>query len=97
MLKRIPIPPGQQQLYQALYKAGEKGLSSSELSSTLNRTRYQLSGVLGALGVRVNGTQGLENKGGIAAIFDISQLSRGEYQYRMKPILIHALELEHVV
>jgi hypothetical protein len=97
MLTRIPIPNGQRQLYQALQNSGDKGLSSSELASALNRTRYQLAGVLGALGVRINGTEGLENKGGVTIILDIHRLDNGDYLYRMRPILRKALEIEKVI
>jgi hypothetical protein len=97
MLKRIPVPPGQVQLYQALNKSSEKGLNSGELSKAIGRSRPQLAGILGALGNRINGTKGLEHKGGVEIIFDISRLSNGDYLYRMRPILRKALELERVI
>ena len=97
MLKRIPIPMGQQLLYQVLLKAGDKGASSSEISIALNRTRPQLAGVLGALGVRINGTEGLQNKGGVHIVLDISRLDDKDYLYRMRPILRKALEMEKIL
>jgi hypothetical protein len=97
MLKRIPIPPGQKELYQALVKAGDAGLTGTELVSQLNRTRPQIAGVLGALGVRINGTEGLQNKGGILVVFDIERLNTGDYRYKMKPILHKALETERLL
>ncbi len=97
MLKRIPIPPAQRQLYEALYKAGDKGLSGGEISIELKRSRSQLAGVIGALGLRINATEGLGNKGGVAIIFDISRISSGDYVCKMKPLLRKALELENIV
>jgi hypothetical protein len=98
MLTRRPIPGAQKLLYQALHQAGEQGLTSSQVAAALNRTRPQLAGVLGALGLRINGTEGLENKGGVEIIFDISsRLSSGDYLYRMRPILRKALEIERLL
>jgi hypothetical protein len=97
MLTRRLIPEGQKVLYQALYSAGDKGLSNSDLTVRLGRTRLQLAGILGALGARINNTPGLENMGGILAIFEVAELSNGDYLYRMRPVLREALELEKVV
>jgi hypothetical protein len=97
MLKRIPIPEAQRLMYQALYKAGEKGLTGSELSVELNRSRAQMAGVIGALGLRINATEGLENKGGVTTVFEFSRLSSGDYRYKMKPILRKALEMERII
>ncbi|MCP4419099.1 MAG: hypothetical protein GY805_20990 [Chloroflexi bacterium] len=97
MLTRIPIPNGQKALYEALYQAGSRGMTSSELTKDMNRTRPQLAGVLGALGARINGTDGLQGKGGIKVVLDISQPSSGEYRYVMKPMLRQALEIEKVI
>jgi hypothetical protein len=97
MLTRRPVPEAQRLLYRALYAAAEKGISGKELPAAIERTRSQLAGVLGALGVRINGTEGLENKGSVKIIFEIDRLENGDYLYRIKPILRKALELEHLV
>ena len=97
MLTRIPIMEGQRLLYKALYDADDKGLTSTDLAAALNRSRYQLAGILGALGVRINATERLENKGGVAIVFDISRLNNGDYLYRMRPILRKALEIENLI
>jgi hypothetical protein len=97
MLRRIPIPNGQRELYSLLYQAGNAGLTNTELSTKMNRSYLQLAGVLGALGNRINGTEGLQNKGGILVILDITQLDNGEWRYKMKPVLCKALEVEHVI
>jgi hypothetical protein len=97
MLTRIRIPKGQLELYKALYSAGDQALSSSALAAAINRTRQQVAGVLGALGLRINNTEGLEGKGGILVILDISEGEEGDWDYRMKPILREALEAEKIV
>lgn len=97
MLTRIPIRKGQLELYKALYSAGDRALSSSALDAAINRTRHQVAGVLGALGRRINNTEGLEGKGGILVILDITEGEEGDWDYRMKPILRAALEAEKIV
>jgi ribosomal protein L29 len=82
---------------KALYDAGDEGLPMSGLSEALNRSRDQVAGVLGALGRRINGTPGLEGKGGILVVLDISEAKGGEWHYRMRPCLRQALELENVL
>jgi hypothetical protein len=97
VLTRIPIPYGQRTLYKALYEAGDEGLSKSDLAATMNRSAHELAGVLGALGRRVNSTEGLEGKGGIEAVLEVSKLEDGDWHYRMLPVLREALEIEGVV
>lgn len=97
MLTRRRIKEGQDEFYQVLYAAGERGMSTSELVEALNKTRAQIAGVLGALGRRINNTEGLEGKGGILAVLDVSELKDGDWHYRMRPILRQALEAEKIV
>lgn len=97
MLRRIRIPQGQKDLYRILYTAGDKGITASELAKAMNRTPSQLSGVLGALGNRINKTEGLEEKGWIGIVLDISETKDGEWLYVMRPILRKALEAEGLV
>jgi hypothetical protein len=97
MLRRMHIQPGQLELYRVLYKAGSSGLVSSKLAQAMQRTPQQLSGVLGALGHRINGTEGLENKGGISIVVDIKATYDGEWLYTMRPVLQKALEEEGIV
>jgi hypothetical protein len=97
MLTRRPIPNGQKAFYRALYDAGDRGLSGSELAAIMKRSRYQVAGVLGALGHRINGTEGLEDKGGVKVIVSISQLDDGDQLYQMRPVLREALEAENIV
>jgi hypothetical protein len=96
MLARRRIPKGQLVLYETLYAARD-GLSMTELAERMNKSREQLAGVLGALGRRINATEGLEGKGGIVVVLDISEGDEGEWHYQMRSILRHALELEEVV
>lgn len=97
MLTRIRIPDGQRALYEVLYEAGDQGLSRSDLAAALNRSKSELAGVLGALGHRINRTEGLEGKGGIEAVLDVSTLEDGDWHYRMRPVLREALEAEGIV
>jgi hypothetical protein len=42
----------------------------------------------------VNSTPGLEDRGAITAIVDITPLAGGDWLYRMRPVLRQALEDE---
>lgn len=97
MLKRIPLRSNHATLFKVLYRAGESGLEGKKLAEALKITPQQLSGVLGALGVRINSTEGLEDKGAILIVFDIRELSNGEWLYVMRPILKKALEEEGLI
>jgi hypothetical protein len=96
MLTRIPIPEAQRLSYKALYEAADKGLTGNELLKAIQVRKQQLAGVLGALGLRISGAEGLENRGAIKIIFDIGRTENGDYVYRTKPILRKALEQEHI-
>jgi hypothetical protein len=97
MLTRRRILNGQRALYEALYEARDRGLSRSELAARMNRSKAELAGVLGALGHRINRTEGLEGKGGIEAVLEICMLEDGDWHYRMRPALREALEAEGIV
>lgn len=97
MLKRRPLRSNHATLFKVLYNAGESGLEGKKLAEALKITPQQLSGVLGALGVRINSTEGLEDKGAILIVFDIRELSNGEWLYVMRPILKKALEEEGLI
>ena len=93
LLTRIAVPPGQKQLYQALVAAGPKGATTQELVSTMGRRdEKDLTGVLGALGHRVNGTPGYgaTHKPGILMILQIDEAEQG-WRYRLKPVMRDAL------
>ncbi|WP_419940329.1 hypothetical protein [Candidatus Palauibacter sp.] len=94
LLTRIPVPRGQIQLYQALLSAGSKGATTQELVSAMGRRdEKDLTGVLGALGHRVNGTPGYgaTRKPGILMILQIDEAEEG-WLYRLKPVMREALE-----
>jgi hypothetical protein len=42
-----------------LSEVGDEGISWSEIVRKMGRTRLQMAGVLGAIGVRINKTEGL--------------------------------------
>lgn len=96
MLRRRPIPSGQLDFYRALGKSSKEVLTSSEIADAIGRSRSQLAGLLGALGLRINGTEGLRDKGGVTAILNIEQLEDG-WQYRMRPVLREALKIEGIL
>ena len=96
MLKRLPIPDGQKELYRLLYQAGNTGLTNIQLAEQMGRSRLQFAGVLGALGNRINGTEGLQNKGGLLIILDINRLN-SDWHYKMKPVLRKVLEVEQLI
>ena len=97
MLKRRPLRTNHITLFKLLYDAADSGLEGRKLAEAMKITPQQLSGVLGALGGRINKTEGLEDKGAILIIFDIRELSNGEWLYSMRPILKKALEEEELI
>ena len=58
-------------LCKVLYKAGKKGLKYEDIALHMGITPEQLNGVLGALGRRINNTDGVESKLGVGYFFDI--------------------------
>jgi hypothetical protein len=71
VLERSPkLAQGQAILFQVLYQAGDEGLNYDDLAIQIDRTKAQLSGVLGALGRRINNTKGIEGKPGIVYFFE---------------------------
>lgn len=93
VLTRMPVPPAQQALYRALFRAGEAGLGASELAAAIHRTEPELAGVLGALGRRINRTSGMyaENSPGVELMFEVKQ-EGGQWHYRMRDELREVLE-----
>lgn len=95
LLTHIPVPRGQQQLYKALYDAGDAGLTHDELVKVMGRRdRRDLSGVLGALGRRVNGTPGYGQRERPAGYMVLSweRLDDGQWCLRLLPEMRAALE-----
>jgi hypothetical protein len=97
MLKRRPLKLKHIALFKALHKAGAAGMETKRLAEVMKITPQQLNGVLGALGSRINNTEGLEDKGATLIIFDIRELNSGEWLYTMRPILQKALEEEGLI
>ena len=95
LLTRIPVPRGQQQLYKALYDAGDKGLTHDELVEIMGRRdRRDLAGVLGALGRRVNGTPGYGQRQKPAGYMILSwdRMEDGQWRIRLLSGMRDALE-----
>jgi hypothetical protein len=97
MLKGRPLRPNHLALFRILGRAGSEGIEGQKLAAAMKLTRQQLTGVLGALGVRINSTDGLGDKGGISIIIDIKAVNDGEWLYKMRPILQKALEAEGLI
>jgi len=95
LLTRIPVPRGQRQLYKALYDAGDAGLTHDELVKVMGRRdRRDLSGVLGSIGRRVNGTPGYGQRERPAGYMVLSweRLDDGQWRLRLLPEMRAALE-----
>lgn len=95
LLTRIEVPGGQRQLYRALLATGPEGATTQELISTMGRRDDKdLQGLLGALGHRVNGTDGYgaTHKPGIGMILDVDEaIGRHGWRYRLKSVMRDAL------
>jgi hypothetical protein len=98
VLRRMDIPPGQLDLYRALYQAGEAGLTRDELAQAMGRTPDKIDGVLGALGRRINGTPrpDMSKTPGITAFLGV-QAASGTWRYWLLPTLRRVLEQEGIV
>lgn len=95
VLTRRPVPRGQRQLYKALYDAGDVGLVQDELVEVMGRRdRYDLAGVMGALGRRVNNTpgHGQEKMPGMSMVLTWDQTRDGQWRYRLRTGMRIALE-----
>ena len=93
VLTRRKVPDGQRQLFHALVQVSPSGLTGEELVEAMSRRDLlDLSGVLGALGKRVNRTPGYgeSQTPGIEMLLDIIQIDEG-WQYSLKPIMLEAL------
>ncbi len=93
VITRKSVSPGQITLYKALYEAGDQGLSKSELAAKVReKDEVSLTGVLGALGNRVNQTDGLKTQTkGVALLIEKDKV-KGELHYRMRSELRKAIE-----
>ena len=94
VLVRRSVPPGQQQLYSALWQVPDFTLSSEGLISAMGRRdAADLAGVLGALGLRINGTpgHGADRKPGIPMVVDCARDRSGGWIYTLRPRMVEAL------
>jgi CBS domain-containing protein len=95
VLTHIPVPRGQQQLYKALYDAGDEGLTHDELVEAMGRRDLQdLSGVLGALGRRISGVPGYgqARRPGVEMVIARETAADGPQRLRLVPEMRAALE-----
>jgi hypothetical protein len=89
---RIFIPRGQMLLYKVLYAAGPEGMPFHELHERIGVTKAQLLGVLGALGNRINQTEGLKNSQPGTSFLLRWNTVDGAERYAMQPRLVEVLE-----
>ena len=92
MIARAFIPRGQMLLYKVLYEAGEQGVHPDELVERMGIESDQLAGVLGALGRRVNYTEGLTALAPGTGLLVEWRGSGGVGTYVMRPELRAAIE-----
>lgn len=101
VIKRIlertpPLAPRPIALCKALYTAGQKGLKYEDIAAQMeNTTLEQLAGVLGAMGRRVNNTDGVEGKPGITYLFEIVREIDGDpgsWGWRMRYELVQTIK-----
>jgi hypothetical protein len=97
MLRQKPLRLNHLTALRILYHAGDTGISGKKLAEVMKMSPHQLSGVLGSLGVRINNTEGLEDKGGILVVCNIEEQNDGEWLYTVRPILQKALEAEGLI
>jgi hypothetical protein len=97
MLRQKPIRSNHLALFRLLYKAGPSGIGARKLAEAMKMTPHQLSGVLGSLGVRINNTEGLQDKGGVLIVTSIEEDNDGEWVYTIRPILQKALDAEGLI
>jgi hypothetical protein len=99
LLTRRHIPNGQLAIFQALYKAGDQGLTRAELAAATQRTEKKIDGVMGALGRRINNTRGIRQVqpgGGTGVLFEWRAVGN-EMRYIMRPELRQVLEEMKIV
>lgn len=96
LLTRRRVPLGQRQLYQALYDAGDAGLTHAELAKvTGRRDTSAIRSILGGLGRRVNNTAGYgqKQKPGSGMALSWEELDDGQWRLRLLPGMRTALEV----
>ena len=93
VLTRRVVPPGQRALYQTLVESGPQGLTAGELAERMGREPSELSGILGALGRRVNNTPGFgaTHDPGIRMLLHWIEGDDGG-RYRLKMVMFQALQ-----
>jgi hypothetical protein len=99
VLTRRHIPNGQLAIFNALYQAGEQGLSRTELAAATDRTEKKIDGVMGALGRRINNTKGIREvrPGGGTGVLLEWRSDNGATHYVMRAELRQVLEEMKIV
>lgn len=98
VLRRTGLAGNHRQLLAALYEAGDQGLLRTQIAERLGLKELQVSGVLGSLGRRIQGTPGVERAGrpgrsGTGHMMDFDRVN-GIWRYRLIPEARQAIEEE---
>lgn len=96
MLSRIDIPNGQLAVYKALVNGR---LEYNELLAKTGRVSREMSGVLGALGRRINGTEAIHKAGlpGNTSAVLVREKEGGKEYFSLTPDALEALRAEEVI
>ncbi|SRR5579883_622748 len=97
VLSRIAVPEWQKLVYKALYDVGDRPLTGAELAHVTGRTIQQLSGILGALDLRIHGTKQIDGRVGISLVFEVREEPGGGWSYHLLSEARHAREEERLV
>lgn len=92
VIRRIPVPFGQRQLYKVLDKAGDHGLSKPKLVDAMGLSEREFAGVLGALGKRIKGSA----EEGISLFLQKTEVD-GTWNYRLWPEVREVLKMEGII
>lgn len=98
VLHRKPLSNGQKALFSILYNSIDQPINSRDLAKALSFTPIQFAGLMGALGKRIEGTEGSEAfpRLGIGLFFEF-QRSEGQIAYKLRPIVRQIFEEDGLI
>jgi len=91
VISRIPLSPAQIALFKALYETNNHWISIYELAYRIKVEEESMGGILGALGNRINQTEGIAPPLDGIGLLMIWETYHGELHYKLLP------ELEAVI
>jgi hypothetical protein len=88
VITRRPLTENQLRLFKALYEAGDSWVSKSELANRMHvNDESSVTGILGALGNRINQTEGVAPPFDGIGLLMTWETFHDELRYRMLPEL----------